>query len=49
MPDSLYLILLIVGLAIIGGLWTYADWITWNAYRKLERRAHRNLMRQAGR
>lgn len=45
MPDSLYLILVIIGLAIIGGCWHLSDWIRWNEYRKLERRAHLNTMK----
>jgi hypothetical protein len=45
MPDSLYLILCIIGLGTILACWTYTDWQTWNEYRKLERRAHLNTMK----
>ena len=48
MPDSIYLIICIIGIAIVAAVEWYARWETWNDYRKLERRAHVNLYRQGG-
>lgn len=48
MPDSLYLILAIAGLALLLTLWTYAEWLRWDDQRRLERRVHRNLQRMGG-
>lgn len=49
MPDSIYLVIMIVGLAAVLAAYVYNQWAMWDYYRRLERRTHRNLQRMAGR
>lgn len=42
-------IIIILFLFAIDAITTLERWHRWNTYRKLERRAHLNLLKQAGR
>ena len=42
------LLLAAAGLILLLGLWMYLDWRQADRYRRLERKAHRNLNRIAG-
>lgn len=45
MPDSIYLLIVIVSLALVLIIWAYVDWAQWDERRRLERRVHRNIER----
>ena len=49
MPDSIYLLIVILSVALVLILWTYNEWAQWDEQRRQQRRVHINLMRQAGR
>ncbi len=48
MPDSIFLLIAIVALAIMGAAWIYAGWETWDD-RRSQRLVKRNLDRMCGR
>jgi hypothetical protein len=48
MPDSIYLLLVILSVALVLICWTYNEWAQWDEQRRQQRRVHRNLWKQAG-
>ncbi len=43
-----YILIALIGFLVLLLAWLYAEWEEWDDYRRLERRAHRNLMSQGG-
>lgn len=48
MPDSVYILCVTLGVAIIALAVAYNEWERRIEYRRLERRAHLNLQRMSG-
>lgn len=48
MIDGLYILTIVAAFAALLIIWTYNEWARWDEYRRLERRAHRNLRKQCG-
>ena len=48
MINGLDLLLIIIGLAAIGAIWTYTDWRDFDRHRRSDRLVHRNLRKLSG-
>lgn len=48
MIDGTYILTAAIGLLVLLAAWLYAEWARWDDYRRLERRAHRNLQKMGG-